>query len=467
MEVSAEKTQYDVIVLGGGLAGHCAALAAAEEGATVLLLEKTERHGGSTVFSSGTFAFAGTELQADQNIDDSGAQLEADIYKAGKNYNDPALVDLYIREQDETYEWLRDRGVVFHPIALSSSMSVPRSHPTDPVQLMEAMNERVRDCEKISYRTGVDVAGLVVESGRVTGVRLASSDAIGARCGVVLATGGFPRNPELIRKYAPGLTNALAVGGSGCRGEGLLMALELGADTVLCMGEWLSLDVSLNNYPDYKITADDNPLLRLAIFRGAIAVNLDARRFTDESISYKLIGERCLAQPKGVAFQVFDEKIMEQSVPAPTSNDYRGAYEQGLVRRADTPAELAESVGLDPATLEATLERYNRDARNGRDSEFGRDSLGGGYGEIVPIDRPPFYIYPCTTGILGTYCGLKVSDSMEVLNTEGKPIPGLFAAGEIVGGLHGSGYMSGTALAKAAIFGRVAGAVSSSCLQLE
>lgn len=457
MTGGALPAEVDVIVLGAGLAGHCAALAAAERGARVALLEKTEQAGGSTVQSSGTFAFAGTGLQAAQGIEDSAERLAQDIFKAGGQRNDPDLVDLYVREQLATFEWLRAQGVAFHPLALSSSMSVPRSHPTDPHQLMAALNAQVRAHAGIAYVVNAEVEGLQLADGRPVGIRLRNGTAVFARRGIVLATGGFPRNPALIRQYAPRLAAALAVGGSGCQGDGLTMAVSLGADVADMDCITGTFGMSLNRYPETAVTAEDLPLLRLAIFRGAIAVNLDAVRFTDESTSYKLIGERCLTQPKGIAFQVFDQRIMDQSVPAPTSNDYRGAYAQGLIRKADSIAGLASSVGLDPVRLEATLQRYNADARNGTDSEFGRRSLGGGYGALVPLAQPPFYIFPCTTGILGTYCGVRVNTGMQVIRPDGHPIAGLYAAGEVVGGLHGSGYMSGTALAKAAIFGRQAG----------
>ena len=448
--------EADVVVLGGGLAGHCAALQAAEQGASVVLIEKTASHGGSTVQSSGTFAFAGTDLQQSQGIEDSNQRLAQDILKAGGQRNDPALVDLYLREQCGTFDWLRGHGVVFHPLALSSSMSVPRSHPTDPRQMMEVLNQHVRDHTDIVYATATVVSELLTDAGRVVGVRLDDGREIVARHGVVLATGGFPRNPELIRKYAPRLASALAVGGSGCEGDGLRMAQLLGADVADMDFITGTFGMSLNRYPETTVTAEDQPILRLAIFRGAIVVNLDAQRFTDESISYKIIGELCLSQPKGIAFQVFDQRIMDQSVAAPNSNDYRGAFDQGLIRRADSIAELARSVGLDPVRLQATLDWYNADVSAGADTLFGRSSLGGGFGKLVRLDQPPFYIYPCTTGILGTYCGVRANDRMEVLRADGSIISGLYAAGEMVGGLHGSGYMSGTALSKAAIFGRVA-----------
>jgi len=451
------EAAFDLIVLGAGLAGHCAALAAAERGARVLLVDKTDRPGGSTLQSSGSFAFAGTDLQRAAGVQDTLDKLEADLNKASGQRADPALVRLYLQRQADTYEWLRAKGVQFDPLALSSSMSVPRTHPTLPAQLMAAMQAQVRAQPRISWRARTEASRLLREGDRVVGVRW--HDGRVERAGaMVLATGGFSRNPELLRRFSPRYAEALAVGGEANTGGGLLLAWALGAD-LLDMA-WINgtFGMSLNRYPERALQPGDESLLRLAIYRGAIAVNLHGERFIDESKSYKLLGDRCLDQPQGIAFQLFDQKIMDQSVPAPNSNDYRMALERGLVRQADTIEALAGTVGLDPEALARTVRNYNRDvASTGVDAVFGRSSLGSGYGKPPPLDQAPFYIYPCTTGVLSTYCGLRVDPSMRVLDVFGEPIPGLYAAGEIVGGFHGSGYMSGSALGKAAIFGRVAG----------
>jgi fumarate reductase flavoprotein subunit len=456
----AVPSDVDLVVAGGGLAGHCAALQAAEKGATVLLLEKRAKYGGSTVQSSGSFAFAGTQAQRDAGIEDSPAHMAADIVKASGNLADPVLVDLYIAHQAETYSWLKEHGVNFHPVTLSSNQGVPRTHATDPWQLMDALHARVRQNERISYFDSTSTRRLLVSgSGRVEGVTIERGGreySVKAGHGVVLATGGFSRNSELISKFVPRLKSATKLGGAGNAGDGLLLAWKLGADVVDMPYVNGTFGISLNNYPDTKIGEHDEPLLRLAIYRGGIAVNLDAERFADESVSYKTLGELCLAQPQSTGFQVWDQKIMDQSVPAPNATDFKSAFEKGLVKSADTLEALAAVVGLDPVRFTQTVNRYNADVGQGCDSVFGRTSLGKGYGKLVKLDRAPFYIYPCTTAVLSTYCGLRVNPSMEVIDVLGEPLPGLFAAGEIVGGFHGSGYMSGSSLAKSAIFGRVA-----------
>jgi fumarate reductase flavoprotein subunit len=445
-----------VVVLGAGLAGHCAALAAAEAGATVLLLERAKRPGGSTLQSSGTFAFCGTDLQRRAGIVDSPDRLRTDLLKASGGRADPALIDLYVAHQAEAYEWLKRHGVQFDELALSSNMSVPRSHPTRPAQMMQALQAQVRSTPSISYRAGVHAARLVRRAQGVQALELADGSTIEARS-IVLATGGFSRNPELLARFAPKLSDATAVGGEANTGEGLLMAWALGAD-LLDMA-WINgtFGMSLSGVKDHELASSGSPMLRLALYRGAIAVNVHGERFVDESLSYKVIGERCLEQPRRIAFQVFDQKIMAQSVPAPNSNDYRSALEAGLVLEANSIALLAQAVGIDPNSLERTVRRYNEDALGGRDSVFGRQSLGTGWGALVPLDTAPYYIYPCTTAILGTYCGLRVDEQMRVIDVSGAPIDGLYAAGEIVGGFHGAGYMSGSALGKAAIFGLRAG----------
>lgn len=452
----------DVVVVGAGLAGHCAALAAAEDGASVVLLEKTPQPGGSTLSSAGSFALAGTELQAAAGVTDTPQGLEAELKKVAGGQADPALVRLYADHQLEAYDWLKRQGVIFHAVSLSSSTSVPRTHPTNPKQLIEALHQRLRDHPSIVYLDHVAAVRVLTEGAArtATGVEVSRdgrTNALQARSGVVIATGGFTRNRELVQKFAPELAQAPAWGGEGNTGDGLTMAWELGAD-LLDMGYVTgTFGVAINHYPDTAVRPGDELLLRMAMYRGGIAVNLEAKRFADESQSYKTLATRCLAQPKAIAFQIFDQRVMDQSAPQPTVNDLKGAYEKGVVRRADTLRELAGKLGIDADALEATVARYNDCVRQGEDTEFGRRTLGGGYGVPVLLDTAPYYGLPCSAALLSTYCGLRVDTSMRVQDVRGKSIPHLHAAGEVVGGFHGAGYMSGSSLGKAVIFGRIAG----------
>lgn len=457
-----DNLSSDVVVLGAGLAGLCAALAAAEAGATVTLLEKTAAAGGSTLMSAGSFALAGTDLQEAEGVKDSPEALAQELHKVSGGNADAGLVRLYVEQQVDAYHWLKRHGVVFHKVSLSSSTAVPRTHPTDPLQLVQALLASVRQCSAIRYLCDAAVTGLVTRgpAREVVGVdclRDGRATTVHARQGVVIATGGFTRNRALVQTFAPELAHAPAWGGEGNTGDGLVMAWELGADLVDMGYVTGTFGVAVNRYPDVEVRPGDELLLRMAMYRGGIAVNLEGKRFADESQSYKALATRCLAQPKAIAFQVFDQAVMDQSAPAPTVNDLEGAWRKGVIHRAASVAELADRVGLDPAALEATVARYNGMVHRGEDTDFGRKTLGGGFGTPVALERPPWYILPCSAALLSTYCGLRVDTSMRVQDVRRRPIARLHAAGEVVGGFHGAGYMSGSSLGKAVIFGRVAG----------
>ena len=459
--------QNDVVVLGGGLAGHCAALAAAEHGATVLLLEKTPNYGGSSVQAAGSFAFACTDAQREMGIEDSEEMLEQDIVSASGNRADPVLVRRYVDLQADTYAWLKRQGVEFHKIALSSNMSVPRTHPTNPRQLLDALHAKVMSNARITYVPSV-AASRLLRTGHGSAVTVngvlagAATNAIevNARGGVVLAAGGFSRNPQLIERFSPQMAKAMPAGGASNVGDGLLMGWSVGADLLDMSFVNGTFGMGLTRYPDLHLYAEDEALLRLAIYKGAIAVNLEGRRFADESMSYKTLGEICLRQPKAIGFQIFDQKVMDQSEPAPNSHDLADAYKKGLVRKAASISELAGMLDINAGELERTVARYNEGVKKGKDDDFGRVALSKSVGKMVALDTAPYYGFPCATAVLATYCGLRVNADMQVLNVYAEPIEGLYAAGELVGGFHGAGYMSGTALGKAAIFGRVAGRVS-------
>lgn len=454
--------QTGVVVLGAGLAGHAAALAAAEAGAEVVLLEKTSMPGGSTVYSAGSFALAGTDLQAAAGVADTPEGLRDELMRVSGQKADPALVDLYIRDQLDAFDWLKSQGVVFHKVSLSSSTSVPRTHPTDPRQLVEALHARARAHPKVCYVQGASAKRLIrsSEDGRVCAVEVECDGAtieMRASGGVVICTGGFTRNRALVQRFAPELADAPAWGGEGNTGDGLVMAWELGAD-LLDMGYVTgTFGVAINHYPDVAVRPGDELLLRMAMYRGGIAVNLEAKRFADESQSYKALATRCLAQPKSVAFQIFDQRVMNQSARQPSVNDLQGALAKGVIRQAATLAELAGQLGIDGVTLQQTVDEYNACVRSRGEDPLGRRTLGGGFGEPVVLDAPPYYGLPCSAALLSTYCGLRVDTAMRVRDVRGESIPHLFAAGEVVGGFHGAGYMSGSSLGKAVIFGRIAG----------
>lgn len=449
--------ETDVVVVGGGLAGYCAAIGAAESGAEVLLLEKQPQVGGSTVLSGGFIAFAGTDAQREAGIEDSNERLFADLRRAGGEQNDERLLRIYVDNQLDTYRWLKSQGLGFKSPQLSSAQSVPRAHPVDPEALMSRMvalaeaTGRVRTLlaspaqRLVRPKTGGPVAGVVASlAGKPRAIR--------ARRGVVLAAGGFSRNEEMLRNFVPNQAKAVRYGGAGNTGDGIKMAWALGAD----FRDMAYIKGTFGFHPDARLKPGRD-WTKLPVYRGAIAVNKRAQRFVDESLSYKLLGDAVLQQPDGIAYQILDQGIMDQAADGVPPFDFRSAVRRELMHQADSLGELAQRIGIDARQLAATVARYNRFVETGRDEDFGRDGLSTHYGKLAKIERAPFYAYPSTSGVIATYCGLAVDPETRVLDVFGEAIGGLFAAGELTGGFHGVAYMTGSSLGKCIIFGRIAG----------
>ena len=404
-----------VLVLGSGLAGCAALLAAAEAGQHALLLEKTGEIGGSTVRSAGLSAYAGTDEQVAQGIADSVELLRKDLLETGKHRNDEALVDLYCDHQLDTYRWLRGHGVEYGEVHAASGQSAPRSHPTDTTGMLVRL---LKAAGRLGARIALDTPAhrLVREGSRVVGVDVGTAE--GPRRiladAVVVATGGFSQNPSLLARFAPQMEAALRAGGPGCTGDGLLMAWQLGAgvvDTPYVKGTY---GIYAQPHPNEDGTGI------LAVYKGAIAVNREGRRFVDESLPYKEIGDAALAQPGVTTWQVFDSRVLAASNDEVPIYDFAGRLHAGMLLQADTVAELEERVGLPEGSLVATVADYN--ARVGSDDALGRTHLSGGVGTPFPLVQPPFYAHPTGTVVLATYCGLTVDTRLRVLDVFGEPI---------------------------------------------
>ncbi|AZW30718.1 flavocytochrome c [Bordetella bronchiseptica GA96-01] len=449
-----EVKEVDVVVVGGGLAGHSAAIEVSKAGKSVAVLEKMPDIGGSTVLSGGSFAFAGTPEQAGQGIDDSPERLRRDLLACAAREQARELIDVYVAHQLDAYRLLRHLGVVFDPIQFSSNQSVPRSHPTSPARVMALMNEHLRQQYGVAVQTSAPVSALHRDpaSRRIVAVTARHADRAveyRARQGVILASGGFSQSPELMSMLAPHLENVLLTGGAGNQGDGLKMAWAHGAAIA-------DIDALVPTFGALQeaVPSEPNTIL-LAYYRGGIVVNGTGERFVDESKSYKAIGKASMDQAGARGFQIFDQKVMDLSVRSPKTLDFQRAFDLGRVTAADTIVELAERIGIDPQALARTVSEYNDGIRQQRDS-FGRRHLSNQVGEAFPLEHPRYYAYATVPYMATTYAGIKVDRRMRVVDVWGKPIDGLYAAGEIIGGAHGRGYMTGASLGKALIFGRVA-----------
>lgn len=444
----------DVVVVGAGLAGYCAALEAAEGGARVVLLEKQLHVGGSTVLSGGFMAFAATPLQAAAGLRDDDELLLRDLRAVGGLEADDALLAVYVREQRGLYDWLTARGVRFAALEHSAGQSVARSHQTRTRALIDALAERLQAQGGAQVLMGAAMRSLTRDKAGapVTGLTFTLGGKVhilDCRGGVVLASGGFSRSEALLSLFAPTQAGAVRIGGAGNTGDGLRQAWKLGAG-LRDMGQ---IRGTFGTHPD---CGSERHEILLAFYLGAIIVNQQGHRFIDESVPYKQLGDAALQQSQGLAFQLFDQQVMAQSAPGVPLFDLQQALDRSLLRRADTLDELAHQCGLDAAVLRGTVARYNAGVDCGRD-EFGRDGLCHHAGVRTRIDQAPFYAYLSTTVVLATYCGLDVDADTRVRDVDGDVIAGLYAAGEVTGGFHGRSYMTGTSLGKAAIFGRIAG----------
>ena len=443
-----DNTATELVVIGAGIAGLSTAAAAAEQGLRVILVEKTSAIGGSSAMSGGWFAFTGTTEQHDAGVTDSPELFREDLFKVGAGRNNPALVDAYLDNQHQTYEWLRARGVEFGEVEISSGQSAARGHSTRIREVLRLLHEDFTAGGGVTL-FDASVASLSTDGGgRVTGVTLHDGRSIDAERGVVIASGGFSRSTELLSIFAPEQLAAIPYGGRGNTGDGLRLGWRLGAG----MADMSAISGTYGSHPE---TTDEQQELLTSFYMGGIIVNREGERFIDESLDYKTLGSAVLTQTGALAFQIFDSTVRAKSHRGIALKDMDTLEDLGHIHHADTLGELADIIGVPADHLVATVERYNDAIGGGASDDVGRTSLCNGVGELSPIISAPFYAYPAKTLMTTTYGGLTITPHGEVTDVDGGIIDGLYAVGEVTGGFHGAAYMTGTSLGKGAVFGRI------------
>lgn len=455
--------QADVIVVGCGAAGLAACIEARDGGLSVLGMDSQESYGGNSIISSGGIQMPDTPLQRSLGIVDSVTDMYDDIVCLTQRDNNQEMLKCYCEESAGLWEWLTSWGLSFRSEDLVAAMgqSCPREHHIDPELLCGTLYETALS-KGSDIHLNTRAIRIVREplGGAVRGIEaIRNGEAVfyGARKGVLVSSGGFTRNPAMLNQhvFGTGAEHLHPLSAAGDDGSGLLMCLEVGADT-RHMG-YGSLYAVQN--PDGDETASG------AMYHmGAVLVNLEGKRFVNEERGYGGVWEDLNNQTDGICFCVWDERIAE----AQRANESR-YYSQGrlddsgLLIKADSFGELASLMGVPMFSLDATMRKYNYDIEEyGHDTIFGRTHLVAHAGKPVPISEPPYYAWKTANALLVTIGGVKKDCDCRALDVFGKPIPGLYVAGNIssysemgaVPGTRRALTASGTGLGMALVFGR-------------
>ena len=482
--------QCDVVVVGAGNAAMCAALAAREHGAEVVVLERApeDEAGGNTRFTAGAirFAYDGLEdlraLMPDLSADeiartDFGAYTEDqffdDMARVTENRADPDLVELLVRRSKATLMWLRGKGFSFVPIYGRQAFKVNNRFKFWGGLTVEAWGggEGLVEAHcKAAAANGIKIfyearaLSLLHDDEGVKGLTLryqGKTQTIHCRA-VVLAAGGFESNPEWRTRYlGPGWDLAKVRGTRFNTGDGIRMALDIGASP---RGNWSGCHAVGwdRNAPEFGDLAVGDGFQKHS-YPWGIMINANGERFVDEgadfrNYTYAKYGAVILRQPGQFAWQIFDKKVTHL-----LRDEYR--IRQVTKVTANTLVELAGKLDdVNPKRALETIEQYNAAVRT--DIPFDPNVKDGRRTEGLPvpksnwantIDQPPFEAYAVSCGITFTFGGLRITTEGQVVDTDGRPIPGLYAAGELVGGLFYFNYPGGTGLMSGAVFGRIAG----------
>lgn len=451
-EKGSAKT-YDVVVIGAGCAGLSAAIEAKNAGARVCVVDKMPRPSGNTIFAGGIINAAGTYVQKQEGVNDPLDVFYADMMKVSQGRGDPVMTRMYVDKSAEAVQWLTDEvGVKFRKLVKEAWPGLQRGHVVDGplkphgAQLAKQLLDRAK-------ALGVDVFfnTKVIEITRddvlhATGIKAINEDdeleTIRAKGGVIIATGGFHNNKELVVRYMGGGVDWMPIRGSTCiTGENITLTQPFNP-----------MYVNMDQFHGGPIHGPTRANPSILVNYG-ILVKKDGKRFIDEVNTYVYIAK---AMPKLIAdnkaFIIIDNQVIDN----PTVQDRLGRYKRAKapVFEGSSIAELAKNAGIDEKTLVKVVDEYNKAVKAGKASKLTPPNTLQG---ANLLEKPPFRAVPFMGGMTATFGGPKINPKAEVLNTEGKPIPGLYAAGNAIGGLFYFDYIVGSQLCAAVIWGREAG----------
>lgn len=457
---------WDVIVIGAGSAGLPAAIKAAERGAKVLQLEADYRTGGTLHWSSGQIAGAGTRLQKSLGIDDSPDEHYSEAQRISHGTIDPVVLRLTVDNAAATIDWLMDLGFKPAPgMPVAGEAHEPyrtRRYLWGPQQavsiynVLKPVHDKLVRAGKIDLRTQHRLTRLVTDkTGAVTGVVASTpnGDVSFAGKNIVLASGGYAANEKLWNELTPEV-QLCSYCNPYSQGDGIVAARELGA-VVDGSDKYLN---TVSGFRDNPKDATSGAFLLLSPKTRSvweINVNAQGKRFMQEdhsSIDYR--ERHLLAQPGNQMFIVFDQGILTNATPLMAEENYQSRFgKHPNFYKAKTVAELAKKMGVPAGNLKKTVADYNAAVEKGVDKAFNRDFLPR------PIEKAPFYAIKTTGITVLSPAGLKVDKNLQVLKKNGKPIPNLYAAGEVLGFTRTSGdaFVGGLSLTPALTFGRILG----------
>lgn len=450
-----ETQKKDVVVIGAGGAGLIAAIEAKNNGAqNVIVLEKMAFAGGNTLISGGEYAAPNNWVQVKKGLKDSNDTFYNDILKGGDNEGNPKLVRVLADNALNGAEWLKDYiNMTFEDRQMFfGGHSVERSLVPLGATGVEMISKLLAKAEELNipvlYET--PAVELIVDKGRVTGVKALSEDkeyTFLAKDGVILASGGFGSNLEMRVKYNKDVDeNILSTNTVGITGDGITMAEKIGAQ--------LEDMPFIQTYP----TCDpiSGALLYFGDVRligGSILINQEGKRFVEELERRDVISMAIKNQTGNAAYQFCDEaQIKLSGVAEHHADEMNYLFNNKLLVKADTIKEAADFFGIDAAELEKTVEKYNQYAKDGKDLEFNKR------GKLTPFEaKGPFYIMKAVPAVHHTMGGVKIDENARVINTKGEIIKGLYGAGEVTGDIHGTNRLGSDAIADITVFGRIAG----------
>jgi fumarate reductase flavoprotein subunit len=428
-----QHTDSDIIVVGAGGCGLMAALVAVKKGARVLLLEKTEKPGGGTAFSSKGIRAAGSRRQRELNILDSGNVYAEDILRRNNGESDTVLTRRLAEKSGRVADFLTDEaGVQFQIGEFAFGHSGKRSHSwKEDKTVTDFLFEAVARQKNIDVRFSTPVLALEGDgAGAVVGVK--TKDGLLTAKKIILASGGFGASAELLSKYIPKAVGIPFPGHHGSTGDGIKMGLEIGA-ALENMG-------AFQPYPAYLGPGKRAVPPEVAL-SGGIMVDLTGKRFVDETRYPGGLGVKMLDLPDKQAYEIFDERIFRLHRDAPGLRNLARFFADGLLLKGETPEELADKLGIGVEGLKQTIEEYNARAAAGDKDNFGR---------VLPEPlRPPYYGIKVTVALYHTQGGLKVNADGQVLRADGSIIPNLYAGGGVTVGVSGKGlegYLPGNGL---------------------